>query len=73
MIFRTTPCKPKSATVQVFGRRQQRTLRALTIRRPKSAKARSRGELAEAVLRTLWGFDVNAGLDCERGASKKPA
>jgi hypothetical protein len=32
-------------------------------RRPKSAKARSRGELGTGWQRALWGFDVGAEVD----------
>jgi hypothetical protein len=38
-------------------------------RRPKSAKARSRGELGTGWQRVLWGFDIGTELDGGRDAS----
>jgi hypothetical protein len=38
-------------------------------RRPKSAKARSRGDLGTGWQRVLWGFDIGAELDGGRDAS----
>jgi hypothetical protein len=49
--------------VQVFGRRDDAPSTRCGDRRPKSAKARSRGKLALAVLRALWGFDGSAELE----------
>jgi len=49
--------------VQVFGRRNDGLSTPCGGRRPKSAKARSRGKFALAVLRALWGFDGGAGLE----------
>src|SRR5271157_999190 len=42
-------------------------------RRPKSAKARSRGKLGTGWQRVLWGFHVGADLDCGRDARTTPA
>ena len=59
-----------TACVQVFGRRQQGVSARSTDRRPKSAKARSRGSLAPAGQRALWGFDAGADLDGGRDAGR---
>jgi hypothetical protein len=53
----------ESGHVQVFGRRHDEPFHMLWRPRPKSAKARSRGSLALAVRRALWGFDGGAELE----------
>ena len=57
--------------VQVFGRRHDETIHTLRRRRPKSAKARSRGKYGTpAVQRVLWGSYVGGDLDGGRDASR---
>jgi len=58
-------CCVHESIVQVFGCRHDEPSTPCGGRRPKSAKARSRGSLALAVLRALWGFDGGAGLEVD--------
>jgi hypothetical protein len=57
-----------SALVQVFGRRDDGLTTRSGGRRPKSAKARSRGELGTAWQRRYEDFDINPELVCCRDA-----
>src|ERR1700758_116619 len=59
-------------TVLVFGRRQEEGSARSTDRRPKSAKARSRGKLGTGPA-AVWRFNAGADVDDGRDARTTPA
>src|SRR4029077_10730317 len=54
--------RKRSASVQVFGRRDDGLTTRSGGRRPKSARARNGGGCVAAVPRALWGFRPGFGL-----------
>ena len=59
---------------EVFGRRHHERRRLLGGRRPKSARARSRGELGRRFGgRALWGFEFRAGFGGGRDSRRDAA
>ena len=60
-----------SPNVLVFGRRRQGSSARSTDRRPKSAKARSRGKLGTGLAASAMGIKAGAALDGKRDARRR--